>query len=102
MPGFPPGAHHKGGQAAALTHRQLAAAFYRPLLPLVLALHRHGLSLRAIAGELDRRGVKTRMGCPEQSWSATQVKRVLARALEADGLAGTTPPAIAEQAPPVP
>jgi hypothetical protein len=78
MPAFPPGVHRKGGQAAASTHVAMAREFYGPLLALVAELRRSGLSLRAIAGELQRRGLKTRQGWKE--WSATQVGRVLARA----------------------
>jgi hypothetical protein len=77
MPGFPPGVHLIGGRNAAPVNAQLAREFYTPILPLVAELHRQGLSLRAIARELDRRGIKTR---PEwDRWSATQVRRVLAR-----------------------
>jgi hypothetical protein len=79
MPRFPPGVHLIGGRNAAVTNAQLARDFYAPILPLVAELHRQGLSLRAIARELDRRGVKTRMQYPDQRWSATQIRRVLAR-----------------------
>ena len=67
MPSFPPGIHLKGGRAAAPVNRKLAVEFYESLLPIVAELHRKGLSLRAIAGELDRRGIKTRSGW---DWSA--------------------------------
>jgi hypothetical protein len=79
MPAFPPGASAKGGQAAIQTNVESARAFYAPILPVVAELHRQGLSLRQIARELDRRGVKTRFEYPGQRWSATQVRRVLAR-----------------------
>src|SRR5947199_7404481 len=79
MPAFPPGVHRIGGQNAALAHAQQAREFYVPIIPIVAELHGQGLSLRAIARELDRRGVKTRLEYPGQRWSATQVKRVLAR-----------------------
>jgi hypothetical protein len=82
MPGFPPGVHLKGGQASAPVNAELASAFYAPLLPIVLNLHRQGLSLRAIARELDGGGVKTRLGWDH--WSATQVRRVLDRAQKAE------------------
>src|SRR5262249_39514399 len=82
MPGFPPGVHLKGGQAAAETHRALAREFYAPILPIVLELRAQGQSVRAIARELDRRGIKTRFEYPDQRWSAMQVGRVLARARE--------------------
>jgi hypothetical protein len=76
---FPPGVHLIGGRNAAVTNARLARDFYAPLLPLIAELHRQGLSLRAIARELDQRGVKTRLQYPGQRWSATQVRRVLAR-----------------------
>jgi hypothetical protein len=82
MPKFPPGAHLKGGQAAAESNRQLAREFYGPILPIVLELHRQGLSLRAIGRELDRRGIMTRLGWP--CWSAPSVRRALDWALEAE------------------
>jgi hypothetical protein len=81
MPGFPPGVHHKGGAAAAPVNAALALEFYAPLLPLVAELRRGGLSLRAIARELERRGLKTRQEWTR--WSATQVRRVLDRAARA-------------------
>ena len=56
MPGFPPGVHQLGGRNAAEGHAQAAREFYAPLLPVVVELRRRGLSLRAIAAELDRRG----------------------------------------------
>jgi hypothetical protein len=80
MPGFPPGVHKIGGENAAATHRQAAREFYAPIVPVVAELRRRGLSLRAIAAELDRRGIKTRQEW--EHWSATQVRRVLARAAE--------------------
>jgi hypothetical protein len=46
-----------------------------PIVPIVMELHAQGLSLRAIAGELERRGVKPRYGC-RPAWSAAQVRRV--------------------------
>ncbi len=83
MPRFPPGVHLVGGRNAAATHAQLAREFYAPILPVVTELRGQGLSLRAIAAELDRRGVKTCIQYPGQRWSATQVRRVLARAAQA-------------------
>jgi hypothetical protein len=98
MPGFPAGVHLIGGRNAAATHARDAEEFYAPILPVVAGLRRQGLSLRQIAAELDRRGVRTRWGCfyePSGAggdggprfgepriirWSATQVRRVLARA----------------------
>jgi hypothetical protein len=90
MPAFPPGASAKGGQAAIQTNVESARAFYAPILPVVAELHAQGLSLRQIARELDRRGVKTRLQYPGQRWNAMQVRRVLAR-IAAEG--GVTQPA---------
>ena len=59
MHGFPPGVHLIGGRNAAPYLRQLAREFYAPIIPVVVDLRRQGLSLRAIARELDRRGIKT-------------------------------------------
>ena len=95
MPGFPPGVHRIGGRNAAPIHRQAAHDFYTPILPVVAEMHRQGLSLRAIARELDRREIRTRTGCyyfPKGlhwgepvfiRWSATQVRRGPARAAQA-------------------
>jgi hypothetical protein len=83
MPAFPPDAHRKGGAASAPVHAQAAREFYAPLLPLVTALRRRGLSLRAIAAELQRLGIRTRQLWPH--WSATQVRRLLARASAGHG-----------------
>lgn len=85
MAGFPPGAHRIGGAAAAQVNAELAAAFYGPLVPLVVELRRQGLSLRAIAAELERRGLPTRQGF--RRWSPVAVNRVLARALASAGSA---------------
>ena len=83
MPRFPPGVHLTGGRKAAATHARNAREFYAPIVPIVAELRRQGLSLRAIARELDRRGVKTRVAYADQRrWSATQIRRVLARAAE--------------------
>jgi hypothetical protein len=102
MPKFPADAHLKGGRNAAESHRQAAREFYAPLLPLVAELRRQGLSLRAIARELDRRGVRTRQvgwvasvdgpDGPAWSeltpirWSATHVSRMLERAAGEEGI----------------
>ncbi len=68
MPAFPPGVHLKGGRTAAVTHAAAAREFYAQLLPVIVELRRQGLSLRAIAAELDRRGIKTRQEWDH--WSA--------------------------------
>ena len=78
MPEFPPDAHLKGGAAAAPGNIAAALEFYAPIIPIVTELREQGLSLRAIAAELSRRGIKTRQEW--RHWSATQVRRVLARA----------------------
>lgn len=78
MPGFPRGVHRIGGQVSAVVNAELAREFYAPVLPIVADLRRQGMSLRAIAAELDRRGLKTRHGWDH--WTANQVRRVLIRA----------------------
>lgn len=75
---FPPGVHLIGGRNSAPVNRTAAAEFYAPILPLVVELRGQGLSLRQIAGELQRRGIPSRYGFPR--WHARQVARVLARA----------------------
>jgi len=78
--------HRRGGQTAATTNAELAREFYAPIIPIVVELRNQGLSLRAIARELDRRGLIMRFEeCPGQSvhrgrWNASQVRRVLLRA----------------------
>ncbi len=52
--------------------------FYRAIIPIVVELRGQGLSLRAIAAELHRRGIRMRH-CGT-GWSASQVRRMLARA----------------------
>jgi hypothetical protein len=79
-PGFPPGVHVKGGRNAAPIHAQAAREFYAPIIPLVVKLQGQGLSLRAIARELDRQGIKPRYGCA--GWNAAGVRRVLVRAAQ--------------------
>jgi hypothetical protein len=78
MPSFPAGVHLIGGRNAAPINRALADEHYRPILPAVADLRRQGLSLRAIARELERRGVPTRHEFGR--WHARQVARILARA----------------------
>ena len=97
MPGFPPAAHRKGGEMSRKVNADMANEFYAPIIPVVVELRCQGLSLRAIARELDRRGIRTRqVGWVRYSratsegprrgkiefirWSATQVRRVSARA----------------------
>lgn len=78
MPSFPAGVHQVGGQNAAPINRALAAEFYAPLITVMVGLRGEGLSLRAIARELERRGILSRHGFPR--WHARQVARVVARA----------------------
>jgi Recombinase len=77
---FPPGVHLKGGRNAAPVLAELAREFYAPLIPIVVELRDQGLSLREIAAELEKRGIKARWGWTR--WSAAQVRRILARAAE--------------------
>jgi hypothetical protein len=79
---FPPGVHAKGGAASAPVNRALAEEFYAPLLEPVAELRRQGMSLRQIARELERRGIKSRQEW--RHWSATSVRRILARAAAAE------------------
>src|SRR5262245_43800055 len=96
MPRFPPGVHLVGGRNSAPVHEAAAREFYAPLLPVAAELARQGLSLRAIARELDRRGIKPRQEWDH--WSATQVRRVLDRA-RAAGLDVPLPPAASANQP---
>lgn len=91
-PGFPPGVHLIGGRNGARAHAENADEFYAPIIPIVAELRRQGMSLRAIARELDRRGIRTRFdswyesegsGPPKPRiirWNAAQVRRILIRA----------------------
>lgn len=97
---LPPGAQLKGGQAAAPVHAAAARAFYAPIAPVVLELHRQKLSLREIARELEKRGIRPRNGRPG-GWSASQVRRVLLRA-GVEAIARPATVAIPQAGPPVP
>lgn len=57
----------------AETSRQRAIRDMRTVAAYAAALRRQGLTLRAVAAELDHHGFQTRRGGP---WSATQVKRI--------------------------
>jgi hypothetical protein len=81
MPGFTPEARLKGGQVTGRQTSRLTREADAALLPIVLLLRQQKLSLRAIAAELDRRGIRPRQG---RRWQARQVSRLLARA-DADG-----------------
>jgi lambda repressor-like predicted transcriptional regulator len=75
---FPPGAAEKGGAAAAPVLRQLADEHYAHLYDLLAELRSKGMSLAAIAAELNARGEKLR-NYTSAKWSPTQVGRVLRR-----------------------
>jgi DNA invertase Pin-like site-specific DNA recombinase len=65
-----------GAKAAGLALAKAAEEAYGDLRPIVADLRSNGLSLRAIAFELNRQGHTTRRGRP---WNAVQVARVLKR-----------------------
>jgi len=67
----------KGAAAAAVAIRRQKAAAYEDLLPIVRKLAKNGLSLRAIAAQLNTDGHTTRTG---RDWNPVQVSRVLATA----------------------
>lgn len=77
----------------AAANRRIAVNFADCVLPIVLDLHRSGhSSLRSIATELDRRGIKAPRG---GNWHPSQVSRLLGRVLEeaaAEGATSCTPP----------
>jgi hypothetical protein len=54
----------------------MADAFASRVLPILRDLQSDGLSLNRMAAELNTRGIRTAM---DSAWTATQVKRVLAR-----------------------
>lgn len=62
--------HRKGVEAI----QAAAGAFRADVCPMIQDLHGQGLSLRQIAAELDRQGVKTSRG---KAWTAAAVSRVL-------------------------
>lgn len=66
----------KARTVAAKAIRENANAAYADLAPAVAELRDKGLSLQAIADELNREGHTTRRGMP---WNPVQVSRVLAR-----------------------
>jgi hypothetical protein len=86
MRAFPRGASQRGAAAAAVAHREECRKADSLIAPLILELRSQGLSLRAIAKELTRRGIKTRQ--ENRTWHARQVARILARAA---GAAATPP-----------
>lgn len=65
--------------AAPIAHqanRDQADAFARPLRPLLQSMRSQGLTLAAIAAELNQRGIRTARG---KQWQATTVRNLLAR-----------------------
>jgi DNA invertase Pin-like site-specific DNA recombinase len=67
----------KGAATSGARAAQLARDFNAEASTIARELHRQGMALRAIATELDSRGVPTRTGQP---WSHVQVRRLLQRA----------------------
>jgi len=61
---------------AAVKLRANAARFAAAVLPIIDSLKAQGLGLRAIARELDRRGIRTARG---GTWAATTVRAILLR-----------------------
>ena len=72
-----PEAVAKGRQESAKARAKAAVEAYADLQPVLTELRGKGLSLKAIAGELNGQGHTTRRGKP---WNAVQVMRVLDRA----------------------
>lgn len=66
----------KGAQKAGIAVAKAADEAYSDLLPIVADLRAQGLSLQAIAAELNKQGHTTRRGKP---WNPVQVLRVLER-----------------------
>lgn len=66
----------KGAQRAGVVVAQAAREAYADLLPTITELRTRGLSLQAIADDLNAQGHTTRRGKP---WNAVQVARVLSR-----------------------
>ena len=66
-----------GNAASAAVRGDRADAFARDVAPIVAELQASGLSLRAVATELERQGVRTPRG--GTAWTAAAVQRVLAR-----------------------
>jgi hypothetical protein len=67
----------KGTRIAAEVSRHHANAFAELHGPLVRQLRHQGLSIKAIARELQARGIKPRIGGP--FWSTASVRNLLAR-----------------------
>ncbi len=74
----PPAEWRKGVVAASRARTKNADDAARVLLPAILAVQATGVtSLRAIASEMNARGIRTVRGT---EWTATAVRRVLLRA----------------------
>ena len=71
-----PQAVAKGRQESAKARAKAAVEAYADLQPILAELRGKGMSLKAIAGELNGQGHTTRRGKP---WNAVQVMRVLDR-----------------------
>jgi hypothetical protein len=67
----------KARKAAAKAHHAAVQEEYADLLPTMKQLREDGLSLQAIADQLNEQGHVTRRGKP---WNRMQVSRVLERA----------------------
>jgi DNA invertase Pin-like site-specific DNA recombinase len=65
-----------GNQASAAARKRRADKRAGDLVPVIRSLQASGASLRQVAAELTRRGIRTARG---EQWSAVQVKRVLER-----------------------
>lgn len=68
----------RGAKASAVTHREAADAAYSDLYQPLADLRAKGLSFQQIADDLTAQGHTTRRG---KAWSASQVLRVLRRAV---------------------
>ncbi len=66
----------RGAKAAGLAHAKAATEAYSDLRPIVADLRQKGLSLNAIADELNTLGHTTRRG---RQWNPVQVARILDR-----------------------
>ena len=62
---------------ATLRNAEIAASSYQEVRPIILSLRGQGLSLQAIADELNRQDHRTRRGA---AWNRTQIKRLVDRA----------------------
>lgn len=71
-----PGVAAEGARKSAAVRSARAYEHAADVAPTVVDLRLNGLSLRAIAGELNIRGIPTSRGGP---WSAVKVSRVIAR-----------------------